>query len=40
VRDAKGRVVRRADQVAPGEMIDIRVASGRLAAQVEQVASA
>jgi exodeoxyribonuclease VII large subunit len=40
VRDAQGRVVRQGDQVAPGEMIDIRLASGRLAARVEEVASA
>jgi len=37
VRDQAGGVVRRAGAVAPGELIDIRVAEGRLSARVEEV---
>jgi exodeoxyribonuclease VII large subunit len=37
VRDPAGTVVRRADQVAPGDRIDVQAAAGRLAARVEEV---
>jgi exodeoxyribonuclease VII large subunit len=37
VRDSGGAVVRRADQVAAGTLIDVQVASGRLSARVESV---
>ncbi len=37
VRGPTGAVVRRADQVAPGDLIDVHVAAGRLAARVEAV---
>jgi exodeoxyribonuclease VII large subunit len=38
VRAADGTVVRRGDQVAPGDLVDVRLAAGALAARVEQVA--
>ncbi|MDQ1358823.1 MAG: exodeoxyribonuclease large subunit [Acidimicrobiaceae bacterium] len=38
-RDAAGGVIRQADQVAPGALIDVQVAAGRMRARVEQVVS-
>lgn len=38
VRATDGTVVRRGDQVAPGDLISVRLAVGRIAARVEQVA--
>lgn len=39
VRTVDGAVVRRADAVAPGELLDIQVAAGRIGVSVESVAS-
>ncbi|HEV7888950.1 MAG TPA: exodeoxyribonuclease VII large subunit [Acidimicrobiales bacterium] len=36
VRTADGSVVRRAGQVAPGQLIDVQVAAGRMGARVEE----
>jgi exodeoxyribonuclease VII large subunit len=36
-RRADGTVLRRADQVAAGEPVDVRLATGRLSARVEEV---
>ena len=38
VRDTQGRVVRRADQVAPGDALEVRLARGRLWGRVERTA--
>jgi exodeoxyribonuclease VII large subunit len=40
VRDESGTVVRRATQVGAGDVIEVQVAAGRLAARVEQVLDA
>ncbi|MDQ6617640.1 MAG: exodeoxyribonuclease VII large subunit, partial [Actinomycetota bacterium] len=37
VRDAAGTVVRQADLVSPGSLVDVQVAAGRLTARVEEV---
>jgi exodeoxyribonuclease VII large subunit len=37
IRDSGGAVIRRADRVAPGDLIDVQVAAGRLSARVEDV---